>query len=62
MGGKAARSLIDHREQIGLITEDVMEIEVGYLFSFSLHYAYALQLEREREIEIFTTTCNLRVP
>ncbi len=33
VGGKAARSLIDQREQIGVITEDVMEIEVGYLFS-----------------------------
>ncbi len=35
VGGKAAKSLIEHREQIGLITEDVMEIEVGYIFSLS---------------------------
>ncbi len=33
VGGKASRGLIEHREQIGVITEDVMEIEVGYLFS-----------------------------
>ncbi len=45
VGGKGARSLIEHREQIGLINEDVMEIDVGYIFSFSL--PYALQIETE---------------
>eukprot|EP01084_Bolivina_argentea_P251563 421962_1 len=53
VGGKASRGLIEHREQIGVITEDVMEIEDSLTRAERLIRSFSKRMATDRFIQCF---------